>query len=129
MTGKISKWACVSSTNQLQFDFPYHGGSTGELCVRKRADGSRDAWVEVDKGQFICHYDNCTVRVKFDDGAIRSFGMAESSSGNSNILFFNSYGTFTSSLKKAKRVKVEAQYYQRGREVLEFDVAGLKWDQ
>ncbi len=127
MTGAVIKWACIYSSNQLQFSFPYSGGSTAELCLRDKG-GKKDAYVTIDKGQFMCSYDGCAVRVKFDDGPVRTFSADESNSGSSNILFIEGYGTLLASLRKAKHIKLQARFYQEGEMVMQFDTAGLSWN-
>jgi hypothetical protein len=128
MTGAKTKLACVESTNSLAFGFPYDGGSTGTLCLREKGS-KRDAYVYVSKGQFVCTgYYGCPIQLKFDDGQARHFDAEESDSGDSDILFIMGYGPLLASTRKAKHLKVQAMFFQEGKRVLEFDVAGLKWD-
>jgi hypothetical protein len=124
MTGVESKIACTTSTNELSFSFPYGGGSSGKLCFRRKGK-SLDAWVSISAGQFLCGIESCALRLKFDDGGIKSFGAVESSTHESNILFLESEARLLAFVQKSKKLKLEAQYYQEGSQVLFFDLGGL----
>lgn len=126
MTNQTTRYACVKSTNKLYFDFPYSGGSASQMCFRRKGN-HLDAYIQIQKGQFMCRSDDCVTTVKFDDGPLRTFGMSEADSGNSNILFFNSEPSLLASMRKSKHVKVQAKFYKEGRQVMEFDTGGLDW--
>jgi hypothetical protein len=65
--------------------------------------------------------------MKFDDGKVEKYLAYESSSGRSDILFIHPYEKIVSKLRKAKRLQVEANFYQEGRHQLEFEVSGFNW--
>lgn len=119
MTGKVTKWACLNSADKLEFGFPYNGGSTGSICIRK---GSRlDAYFKIDKGQVLCGVEGCEARLRVDSGAPFTMGGSEAADGDSRYIFFDSYSRILAITKKAKQVKVEVLYYQEGRQVLTFE--------
>lgn len=119
MTGKITKWACLDSADQLQFDFPYQGGSTGSICLRKKGEGF-DAYFKIDKGQLICDIEGCQVRLKVNGGDPVTMSGSPSNDGDSRFIFFDSYARILAIAKKAKEIRLEALYYQEGRQVLRF---------
>lgn len=119
--------ACISSTNELRFDFPYQGGSSAEICFRQSPQHGFDAWVRVEPGQFTCLMD-CVVRVKFDDGEIQTFSAAGSSDGSANIVFISNAQRFLTGTQRSARVVVEANFYQAGSHQMVFENAGgLEW--
>ncbi len=126
MTGEKSASPCSTSTNEHQFSFPYNGGSSGRLCLRNR--GKRlDAYVVISSGQFLCGVEDCTLRLRFDDGPVTTFTAVESEDHRSDMFFIEPASRLAFSIKKAKQLKLEGKYYQEGRQVLQFDVAGLDW--
>lgn len=127
MRNQITKYAELDSDNQLFFDFPYNGGSTGELSLRVSPKFGKDVILQVSKGQFLCSFDGCTVHVKFDNQPIVSYDAAEASDGTSNLIFIHNYVSFVQHLKHAKKVTIEAQFYQSGWQQIEFSPAGLNW--
>ena len=119
MTGKITQWACLDSADELQFGFPYNGGSTGTICVRK---GRRlDAYFKIGKGQVLCGVEGCEARLKVNGGEPFTVSGSESADGDPRFLFFDSYPRILAIAKKAKQIKVEVLYYQEGRQVLTFE--------
>jgi hypothetical protein len=126
MTGKAVDLACTTAKNTLQFQFPYSGGSSAQLCFRNKA-GRKVAYVTVDKGQFVCGLETCPMQVKFDEGPMRTFYGLEAEGGSTNIIFFDGYSGILAATRKAQHLKIQALFYQEGKQVMEFDVAGLEW--
>lgn len=114
------------SENQVQFGLPY-GESDGKIILRQAAK-SLDVMLTVDQGQFICNpFENDTVVVKFDGGAIQHFACAEAADGSTNVIFLRNAARFVRELKKSNRVQIEAEFFQAGLQQLAFNSAGLKW--
>jgi hypothetical protein len=124
MTNVESKVACTTSLNELAFNFPYGGGSSGKLCFRQKAK-SLDAWVSISSGQFLCGIEDCSLKLKFDDGAVQRFHAVESSTHESNMLFIEPETRLLNAVKKAKQLKLQAEYYQEGSQVLTFNLSDL----
>ena len=127
MTGAKRYFASVYSTNQLQFDFPYSGGSTAQLIVRNMK-GKNNVLLKIDKGQFITSLGNDEhVRVKFDEGDVKNYSYSSADDGSSDIIFINYSSQFINQLKQADKLMIEAPFYDAGRQVIKFDVSGLEW--
>lgn len=124
--GKIKK-AILLSENEIELDFPYQGPQRALLILRKHPRYGSDAIIHIDRGQFLCRYDNCFVNIRFDKGKSQKFSTVEPSDHSSETLFISNYPRFLSGLKKSKKVYVEAEFFQQGYRVLEFNTAGLKW--
>lgn len=125
MTSGKKLYAYCDSYTIANFQFPYDGGSTFQLLLRKESNKSL-VILSVSKGQFLGSY-NSTLRVKFDDNKVENFSFSEPNDGTSNVIFINNESRFIKKLKKAKQLKIEAEFYQEGRVVIEFNVQGLKW--
>ena len=123
----VVKHAYVRSLNEFQFDFPYRDRQRATLMLRKHPKHGRDVILTIERGQFLCGIDDCTVAVKFDDGPARTYPAAEPSDHSSTALFIRGHDRFVAAAKKAKRAYVEAQFFQQGTRVFEFDVSDLKW--
>ncbi len=124
-----AKHAYTESVNTIELEFPYQGPQHATLTVRTHPKYGKDIFVSVERGQFTCEqYDNCTVSVRFDNGSIRTYRYSgTTSAGDNSTIFINDYNTFLSAIKKSKRVKIEAAFFNNGKQVLDFNVDGLKW--
>lgn len=126
MRGSKTRYASVTSENELSFGFPYKGGRA-TLTLRRRPEDGLNVILDV-KGQFLCSsFRNNTVAVKFDDGPIQRFACLEPSDARTGEIFINSENRFVAKLRKARTVIIEAEFYQEGRRQMQFDVAGLDW--
>lgn len=130
MRGVESRFATTVSTNTVDFDFPYNGGSKLILALRKR--GSEvDVMVSITKGQILCGIQNCEAAFKFDDGAVQSITMSEPDSHASDLLFVaydKTESKIISQLKNSKKLVIEVPFYQQGKKQFTFDVSGLEWN-
>lgn len=130
MRGIESKFATTVSTNTVDFDFPYNGGSKLILALRKR--GSEvDVMVSITKGQILCGIQNCEAAFRFDDGAVQSITMSGPDSHASDLLFVaydKTESKIISQLKNSKKLVIEVPFYQQGKKQFTFDVSGLEWN-
>lgn len=126
MSEKMIYFAKCRSNNSINFDFPYDGGSYLDITIRKM-NGVNEVILSITKGQFMSPY-NSTVKMKFDDGPVKSYSFNDAADGSSDYIFLNGAKGIIQNLKKAKRIKVEPDFYQEGQTVFNFDVEGLKWD-
>jgi hypothetical protein len=124
--GRALSFAAVESTNTLEFGFPYQGVQHARLTIRKKTGHETDVYVAIEKGQFLCGVENCTVNVRFDQGSIRHFTAVPPSDHSSTVLFIEDAPDFTGAVRKAKQVTIEATFYQEGSQGLEFDIEGFK---
>lgn len=126
MRGSVARFARLSALEPINLDFPY-GESTPELVLRQDPKYGFDIYITAN-GQFLCRsYDDDTISVKFDDGGIEQWACGDAEGGSSDIIFVISAERFLAKLRKAKRLIVEADMYQAGRQQMKFEVAGLKW--
>lgn len=128
MTNKERYWTSTTSTNTIDFEFPYQGGSTFDLTVRNLGN-KNEVTLSVSKGQFLTSFGfSKACMVKFDDETGTRFSYGSASDGSSDVIFFSNASKFISKLKKAKKLKIEAPFFNEGNKIIEFDVAGLKWE-
>ena len=128
MGGVTTQSAQGVSSNTVRFGFPYEGETRAILKLRKGAK-EWDVMFGVELGQFVSSYSKDFVTVRFDDGELQKFTIGEPYDGKSSLQFIhdNEVEQFMSQLRKAKRLKIEADFYDQGSRVFEFDVRGLKW--
>lgn len=121
------KHATVRSLNEVQFYFPYRGEQRGTLHLRIHPKYGKDVMLSIEKGQFLCGIYNCQVAVRFDNGKVQNFTAVGPADHSTTMLFLRGYDRFLAGARKAKKVYIEAQFYQQGTQVFEFDISGLKW--
>ncbi len=127
MMQKSIKYARVESINELNFGFPYQGAQRATLTLRTHPRFGKSALVSVERGQFLCGIDGCSVTVRFDAGKPQRFFAGEPSDHSTTALFITNYDGFLASVRKAKKIYVATEFYQQGSPVLEFDTSKLNW--
>lgn len=65
MSGRTTRRASIRSENTVNFDCPYHGPQRATLTLRTHPRCGRDAIFRSEKGQILCTYSRCRVRVRF----------------------------------------------------------------
>jgi hypothetical protein len=124
------KQAEIYSVNEFQFSSPYDRPQRTELTLRIHPEYGRDVILTIDRGQFLCSsYNRCQVVVRFDEGKAESYSASEPADHRTTTLFIRNYPRFVSNLRRAKKLFIQAEFYQEGSRVFEFDVAGLAWDE
>jgi len=122
------KNALVDSINKLSFAFPYQGLQSATLQLRKHPKYGKDVIVSIEKGQFLCNsYRGCKVSVRFDNRKPLRYNVSEPSDNSSTYIFIRNYKSFVSRAKKSKKIYIEAEFYQEGIRVMEFNSEGLKF--
>ena len=85
--------------------------------------------VGVSKGQFMPSImESETVRVKFDDEPPFNVTYNSAADASTDVIFLSSYNKLISKLKTAKKVMIEAPFFDAGRQIIYFDIEGLVWD-
>ena len=129
MSGDSTYLATNTSTNMVELEFPYSGGTNLNIVLRKDAEHGNDVIFAVNKGQLFCTYNDCYISAKFDDGPVEKFTTAEAEAGSSEVLFLaNNQSGFVKKLKSAQSVMIEVQFFNHGKEQFKFDVSDLNWD-
>jgi hypothetical protein len=124
--GKI-KTAVVRSLNKVELGFPYEGAQRGALQLRNHPRYGTDVVLIIERGQFLCGIDGCNLEVRFGDGKRLTFKASEAADHSTTVLFISDYERFLANTRKVENVYIEAQFYQEGNRVFEFDVSGLQW--
>ena len=123
-TGSPVYKASITSSNLLQFEFPYAGGSTATLTIRS---GNADSHVliEVSKGQFNRSFQNGAARVRFDGKSAITYSLSSAANGRANIVFFNSERRLTDQIRASKTMTVEVRFDGQPVRRIEFKTAHL----
>ncbi|MEG9532522.1 hypothetical protein [Mannheimia indoligenes] len=130
MRNSSTYYAINISLNEVQFDFPYQGGSNAFITLRKDKEFGDDIIIGVSKGQFNSCIRNCKIAVKFDDEKVENYTVVGNNSFTNDTLFLSgnkSIKKFADKLKTSKKVVVELDFFQRGREQFSFSIEGLDW--
>jgi hypothetical protein len=127
MRGESVQYAALESESLLEFQFPYNGGSTPSLTLRRRPK-ELSVMLKIDKGQFSCSSVGTDfVVAKFDEGPLQSFKCIPAQDLTPNILFIEPEKKFIEALRKSKRLILEAKFFQAGSRQMTFKTEGLNW--
>jgi hypothetical protein len=118
--------AAIESLSPISFGFPYGGAQRGTLKIQAHPRWGRSAALSIIKGQFICN-DPCYTTVQFDDGRVWQYETVLPADNSTTIVFIRDHADFIRELRKARRVRMEALFFQEGTRTFEFKVAGLNW--
>lgn len=126
MSKGMAYHAVVSSSNTVEFDFPYAGAQHARLNLRIDPRYGKDIIFSIEKGQILCtSYENCTVLVRFDDEQATNYSAVGSSDNSTETIFIYNYGRFVEKMLKAKQVLISTNIYQQGAPVFEFDISNF----
>lgn len=128
MTDAYTRTACTTSTNQARLSSPYRP-TNARLCIRQSPQHGLDVYVHLlGEGQIICRsYNNCTLPVRFGEGAQQRFSATDAADGSSDIVFFTNASRFVAAAEEADEIRVQLTFYRDGDQVLEFPSEGLEW--
>ncbi|ECO0901770.1 hypothetical protein XS16_004315 [Salmonella enterica subsp. enterica serovar Newport] len=138
MRGTAQRFIKSESDNVVNFGFPYEGGSKMEIVLRSKKTALRtgqkadslpltEAILVIRKGVFNCNpFNDCHVSVKFDNSKIQKYSMSGAADGVVDVIFFNNSSSFIKNIKTHKKLILEADFYQSGKEQFKFDFTRLK---
>jgi len=129
MTSEKNYYAFYSPSTKIYLPAPNGGGSYPAIQLFY-GDGVNYVYIYISKGQFIESSSSFKVRMRFDEEQSEYYTFHSSSDGRKDLIAANlsTANKIIAKLKKAKRLRVEVNFYKDNGEVLEFNIADLKWD-
>ena len=128
MTSRKAKFASIYSENSVEFGFPYQGPQRGTLTIRDHPSYGHDVYLSIERGQILCQsYEDCEIKVRFDEREPESWGASASSDHSTTIIFLRNEARFTRKMRAAKVVRIQIPVYQEGQQVFEFVVGGFDY--
>ena len=121
-------YAVLESENEVDFEFPYDGGSTFEFMVRK-TNGKHEFLLTVSSGQFMTSIMNSEIlRIRFDDNEVFDWNFSGAADGSADVIFPKYSKKLLTLLKGSKNMMIEAPFYSAGRKVIKFKTENLQTD-
>lgn len=122
MTGKLTSFAELQSTNSLSLAAPYGGTNYGQITVRQHPQYGLDVIVAIYKGQLLCApYEGCSVKIRFGENAPMTFGATPPQDLDHTYIFLRNAKGFIEQASKVRSIKVQMNIYKGGAPVLEFE--------
>lgn len=131
MRGSTDTFASIESDNEVEFEFPYHGGSTLSIVVRESQKFGTDVYLLISDGQFIGNaFDGSNyVTIKFEDGPLQKYYFNDAADGSTNVIFLRKEKELIEKFKTAKKIMIEAPFFDSGSKQFTFTVGKpLEWD-
>lgn len=126
MASRPSRTASIESENTVEFGFPYDGPQHATLTLRNHPSYGLDVILQIREGQILCpSYDDCSLRIRFDDGSVERFTAAGPADNSSTTVFIRNYSRFMQRMRNAKVVRIQIPVYQEGAPTFEFRVGGF----
>ena len=120
--------ASLGSPTQLQFGFPYTGGSTVELTIRQQQQRQATVYLQVSNGQFNRSFQGGSVRIRFDGKPPITYTYSAAENGSATIIFFDKADALIRQLKAAEQMVIDVAFYAQGNRQIAFRTAGLSWN-
>jgi hypothetical protein len=128
MTSEKKYFGICNSTNEVEFEFPYQGGSNLSITIRNQ-NNKNEVLVSISKGQIMTSIlGEKYFRAKFDDNKPVYFAYNSASDGSADVVFVENVTKFISLLKSSKKLIIELEFFNAGNKLFDFSVEGLKWD-
>lgn len=127
MTEVTNYFATCQSINEVDFEFPYEGGSHLSLVVRNMGK-KNEVLFFISSGQFNSGIDGQTITLKVDNDEPFKINCYNASDGRTDVLFANNAEKLLEKIKQAKTLKVQAEFFQEGNKTFNFNVEGLQWE-
>ena len=123
MDGSTSKMAIIYSSNVVEFDPPYEGGSKLHIAVLNSKENGTNVGIVISNGQFsVSELDGTNyVRIRFDEDAPITFSTISPLDGSFDTLFLENPKKFIKLAKNAKTIKVEATFFTEGSNIFTFN--------
>jgi hypothetical protein len=122
----VTHQASVSSSNTVNFEFPYSGDQHATLTLRNDPRRGKDIIFNIEKGQLLCRsYEDSSILVRFDDESSIKFSVIGAADNSTETAFIRNYDRFVSKMLKAKRVRISMEIYHQGAPVFDFDVSNF----
>lgn len=118
--------ASIVANEKLYFEFPYAGWQDATLILRHNGPDNNDVILTISKWQFIWSY-NSSLNVRFDEWKVETIWFNEPSDSSSDAIFIKWEAAFIAKLKKAKKVAIEATFYNNWNHTMVFNVEWVKF--
>ena len=131
MRGSTDTFASIESDNEVEFEFPYNGGSTLSIVVRESQKFGTDVYLSISNGQFVGYaFDGSDyVTFKFDDGPLQKYYFNDHAHGSKDVIFLRKEKELIEKFKTAKKIMIEAPFYLNGSKQFTFTIGKpLEWD-
>ncbi len=116
------------SLNELEFEFPY-GTTDFTLTIRYNDSNNKtDIMLSGESCQFLSSFGTEYVRLKFDDKEAFNVHYTEPEDISLGLIFLQSQKKIISNIKTAKELKIEAPFFQAGRQVIKFNIENFEWE-
>lgn len=127
MRRTTTTFARNSSLNKVDLDFPYAGGTTATIVLRRQSQDGLKILLAVDRGQFVCGTSGCHVTIGFDCAPPKKYSADEPADYSSKTLFLAPEAALLSKLRTAKKTIIEVGFYQSGQRQFAFNTSDLHW--
>lgn len=130
MTDDKIFFAQIEANEELEFDFPYNGGTKVWITLRKNS-ADTDAWLSIskNKGQFISNImGNKSVLVRFDDRPAEKYTYSDPSDYSSDVIFIKNATKFINNLKTSQKTIIQCEFFNEGVQTIRFDTKDLEWN-
>lgn len=131
MRGSTDTFASIESDNEVEFEFPYHGGSTLSIVVRESQKFGTNVYLLISSGQFVGNaFDGSDyVTIKFDEEPLKKYQFTDESSGSTDVIFLKKEKELIDKFKTAKKIMIEAPFFDCGSKQFTFTVdKPLEWN-
>lgn len=130
MTDSKTYHARIEANEELNFSFPYNGGTKVWITLRKNSSGT-DILLSIpkNKGQFIpSAMGDRSILVRFDDKPAEKYSYTDPSDYSAETIFIKNANKFIENLKASQKTIIQCEFFNEGVQTIKFDTHGLEWN-
>jgi hypothetical protein len=130
MTDAKTYFAKIEADDELEFSFPYGGGTPVYITLRSGSDGiDVMVWIPKNGGQFNSNpLGNSAILVRFDDKTAEKYYYTMPSDFSTETIFIKNTSKFIENLKTAQKTIIQCEFFNEGSRTITFDTHGLVWE-
>lgn len=129
MTDKVTYTATCVSCDYTELKPPFDGQEIYlTMQCRQSAQYGKDVILSIPAGMFNLGVNGTKVKVRFDEGVMKTYFANGASDNSYNHLFIKNSSDFTNNLKQSKKVLVAVEFFDNGNFTYHFNTEGLKWN-
>ena len=125
--GRTVHKASTRAPLRLEFGFPYTGGSTVTLTIRKRVGSDTHVYIQISNGQFNRSFQGGKARIRFDGGPPKLYSFSAAENGSANVIFFDQTQALIQKIKATQTLSVDVEFAGQDTRQIYFRTAGLRW--
>ncbi|WDZ50174.1 hypothetical protein LF296_12675 [Acinetobacter vivianii] len=123
---KLIRWAVLRSENNAKLDFQDNGENRLQLDILDSSTVKPKIFLTIDKGQYDCEGNLCSISVKFENNPIQHFTFSKHEpqvNGGIVLILSENAQEFLENVRKYNNLTLEVPFHDNGVHQFEFNIS------